>query len=59
MVAPIAPVLVKCYAGSRLYDTGAGRYVSMEQLRQWLARGVSFRVVDAITGADLTRVLLA
>ncbi len=59
MVVAAAAVLVKCYAGSRLYDTSAGRYVSLEELRQWLARRVSFRVVDATTGADLTQVLLA
>jgi len=53
------PILVKRYARSRLYDTASRRYVSLEQLRDWAARGVSFIVEDTETGADVTRVLLA
>jgi polyhydroxyalkanoate synthesis regulator protein len=58
---PSAPsrILVKRYAGRRLYDTAGRRYVSVEQLRAWAATGVSFQVIDAETGADITRILLA
>ena len=65
MEAPMAtarngqPVLVKRYARSRLYDTAARRYVTVEQLRTWAAEGIAFAVVDTETGADITRVLLA
>ena len=52
-------ILIKRYARSRLYDTVAGRYVSLEDLRNWTARGRSFVVQDAETGEDITRVLLA
>lgn len=52
-------VLVKRYARSRLYDTVAHCYVSLEQLRQWKTEGAAFSVVDTETGEDITRVLLA
>jgi hypothetical protein len=29
------PILIKCYAGARLYDPAAARYVTIEQLRRW------------------------
>lgn len=52
------PILVRCYAGSRLYDTAAGRYLTVEDLREWLKDGVAFEVRDSTSGADITRVLL-
>jgi polyhydroxyalkanoate synthesis regulator protein len=52
-------ILIKRYAGSRLYDPAKGRYVSVEELRRWRRQGVSFIVRDVETGADVTRVLLA
>ena len=54
-----APILIKRYGRSRLYDTVALRYVSVEDLRQWAQDSVSFVVVDTETGHDVTRVLLA
>jgi polyhydroxyalkanoate synthesis regulator protein len=53
------PILIKCYAGARLYDPAAARYVTIEQLRRWEAEAVWFCVIDARTGADIKRVLLA
>lgn len=53
------PPLIKQYARSRLYDAANRRYVSLEQLRDWAAKGVAFVVQDMETGADVTRVLLA
>jgi polyhydroxyalkanoate synthesis regulator protein len=32
---------------------------SLEELRDWVARGVHFVIVDTETGEDVTRVLLA
>ena len=52
-------ILVKRYAGSRLYDATNGRYVALDQIRHWAAAGIAFAVIDAATGADVTRVLLA
>ena len=54
-----APILVKRYARSRFYDTAALRYVSVDELRQWRHDQVAFVVIDAETGDDVTRVLLA
>ena len=55
----VQSILVKRYARSRLYDTANGCYVSVEQLRRWAVDGTAFAVIDAETGADVTRVLLA
>ena len=55
----VSSILVRRYARSRLYDTARRRYVSLEQLRRWAADGVAFCVIDAETGLDVTRVLLA
>lgn len=60
MVTPkYPPILIRRYARSRLYDTVAGRYVTVDDLRQWLEDGVAFEVRDSETGEDITRVLLA
>jgi polyhydroxyalkanoate synthesis regulator protein len=59
-VMPIRqPILVKRYARSRLYDAANRRYVSVEQLRGWVAAGLAVTVIDTESGADITRVLLA
>lgn len=52
-------ILVKRYAGFRLYDTTKGRYVTLDELREWRARGIAFEVRDAETNEDVSRVLLA
>jgi len=53
------PRVIKRYARSRLYDATAGRYRTVEELRRLAVGGVPFTVVDAETGEDVTRVLLA
>ncbi|MBV9829545.1 MAG: hypothetical protein JO001_28320 [Alphaproteobacteria bacterium] len=53
------PVLVKVYAGSRLYDTARARYVSFDELREWRERGVRFEVRQAETGEEVSHVLFA
>ena len=55
----VRSILVKRYARSRLYDTANGCYMSVEQLRRWAVDGIVFSVIDAETGSDVTRVLLA
>jgi polyhydroxyalkanoate synthesis regulator protein len=44
------PKLVKRYARSRLYDTEAACYVTVADLKEWQARGLSFAVLDTETG---------
>ena len=44
------PILVRRYARSRLYDTVAGRYLTIDDLRHWSEEGVAFCVEDSKTG---------
>jgi polyhydroxyalkanoate synthesis regulator protein len=53
------PLLIKRYARSRLYDITKARYVSLDELRDWKARGIVFEVRDAETGEEVSLVLLA
>jgi polyhydroxyalkanoate synthesis repressor PhaR len=53
------PILIKRYGRRRLYDTVHCRYLTIEDLRLWVADGIDFVVMDFETGADVTRVLLA
>jgi polyhydroxyalkanoate synthesis regulator protein len=46
------PIIIKRYARSRLSDPAKRRYVTMEQLLLWTAKGVAFVVQDSETGAD-------
>ena len=56
---PAQPILIKRYAASRLYDASRGRYITLDELRAWKARGIAFEVREAETGEDVSRVLLA
>jgi polyhydroxyalkanoate synthesis regulator protein len=58
MEMPVPPT-EKRYGRSRLYDATNRCYVSVEQLQDWVAKGVAFVVQDTETEADVTHVLLA
>jgi polyhydroxyalkanoate synthesis repressor PhaR len=49
------PVLIKRYRNRRLYDTGRSAYITLDDLASDLAEGREVRIVDASSGADLTR----
>lgn len=49
------PILIKRYAGARLYDAAAERYRTIEELRRWAAERTPFMVRDAKTREDVTR----
>jgi len=51
-------VIIKKYANRRLYDTSTSSYVTLDHLSELVRREVDFEVVDAKTGADLTRQVL-
>ena len=53
-----AVVVIKKYGNRRLYDTAASRYVNLERIAALVRKGAEVRVVDAKTGADLTRATL-
>jgi len=52
-------ITIKKYANRRLYDTSASRYVTLDHLRDLVKENADFEVVDAKTGEDLTRGVLA
>jgi polyhydroxyalkanoate synthesis repressor PhaR len=53
-----ATVLIKKYENRRLYDATNSRYVNLEDVAQILKSGINVQVVDASTGADITRLIL-
>jgi polyhydroxyalkanoate synthesis repressor PhaR len=54
----MAATVIKKYGNRRLYDTGASRYVNLEDIAAMVREGRQVQVVDAKTGEDLTRVIL-
>jgi polyhydroxyalkanoate synthesis repressor PhaR len=55
---PGAKVVIKKYENRRLYDTTNSRYVNLEDAARMLRQGSDVQVVDAVTGEDLTRLVL-
>lgn len=52
-------IIIKKYANRRLYNTGTSSYVTLDHLAQMVKDNLDFRVVDAKSGADITRPVLA
>ena len=52
------PLIVKRYAGQRLYDPAAGAYLTLDDLAQRLDDDEDFIVTEAETGKDITRSVL-
>lgn len=50
--------IIKKYPNRRLYDTEISSYITIEDVRQLIIDSESFQVLDAKTGADLTRQVL-
>ncbi|MGO9647493.1 MAG: polyhydroxyalkanoate synthesis regulator DNA-binding domain-containing protein [Terriglobales bacterium] len=53
------PLIIKKYENRRLYNTLTSQYINQDQVAQLVLDGHDVRVVDAATGADLTRTILA
>jgi hypothetical protein len=51
-------VLIKQYAGRRLYNTVRSTYVTLDDLADMILAGERFAVHDAGTGTDITRDIL-
>jgi polyhydroxyalkanoate synthesis repressor PhaR len=49
---------VRKYANRRLYDLRRSRYINRDDLRELIAEGYTVRVVDDVSGEDITRSLL-
>src|SRR6516165_4060496 len=53
------PLIIKKYENRRLYNTLTGEYINQDQVAQLVRDGRDLRVVDASTGHDITRLILA
>jgi len=51
-------VLIRKYSDRRLYDTGASRYVKLDDIARMVRDGSDIRVVDGRTGKDVTHIVL-
>lgn len=51
-------ILIKRYANRKLYDTAAGRYITLEDIAVLVRRGEEFQVQDHASGRDLTTFVL-
>jgi polyhydroxyalkanoate synthesis repressor PhaR len=49
---------IRKYPNRRLYDTARSRYVNLDELAAMIRGGEDVRIVDAESGADLTREVL-
>ncbi|MDT8872696.1 polyhydroxyalkanoate synthesis repressor PhaR [Komagataeibacter rhaeticus] len=54
-----APVIIKKYANRRLYDTEVSAYITLENLMDMVKQDRAFVILDARTGDDITRGVLA
>jgi polyhydroxyalkanoate synthesis repressor PhaR len=53
------PLIIKKYENRRLYNTLTSEYINQDQVAQLVRDGHDLRVVDAATGQDITRLILA
>ena len=53
--------LIKRYGGGsrKLYDSEESRYVSLEEIANWIREGQELRIEDSKTGEDVTAPTLA
>ena len=51
-------ILIRKYENRRLYDTVNSRYVNLDEVASFLQQGNTIRVVDALSGEDITRLIL-
>jgi len=57
--AAAQPLLIKKYENRRLYNTLTSQYINQDQVAQLVRDGRDLQVVDATTGEDVTRLILA
>ncbi|MGH2403304.1 MAG: polyhydroxyalkanoate synthesis regulator DNA-binding domain-containing protein [bacterium] len=51
-------ILIKRYANRKLYNTRTSRYVTLDDLEKMIRAGKEIEVRDAVTGEDVTPVVL-
>jgi polyhydroxyalkanoate synthesis repressor PhaR len=52
-------LIIKKYENRRLYNTLTSQYINQDQVAQLVRDGYDVQVVDAATGEDITRLILA
>ncbi len=50
--------LIKKYKNRRLYDTDKSQYITIDDLKNYVNEGITFKVEDAATAQDLTNATL-
>lgn len=50
--------IIKKYPNRRLYDTGISSYITLDDVKKLVLKGIDFTVVDVRTNEDLTRPIL-
>lgn len=50
--------IIKKYKNRRLYDTERNRYITLDEVKQLVCDSISFKVIEADTGKDLTQLTL-
>ena len=50
--------IIKKYSNRRLYDTSRSCYITQDKVKEYVNSGISFRVVSANSGEDITRSVL-
>ena len=50
--------IIKKYPNRRLYDTGISSYITLEDVKKLVIKGIDFTVLDVKTNEDLTRTIL-
>ena len=53
------PLIIKKYENRRLYNTQTSQYINQDQVAQMVRDGYGVRVIDAASGEDITRLVLA
>jgi polyhydroxyalkanoate synthesis repressor PhaR len=56
---PPQSLIIKKYENRRLYNTLTSQYINQDQVAQLVRDGHDVRVVDAASGEDITRLILA
>jgi polyhydroxyalkanoate synthesis repressor PhaR len=59
MPRPEEPIVIRKHPNRRLYNTGTGADVILEDLADMVRQGEDFVVYDAKPGEDITRSVLA
>jgi polyhydroxyalkanoate synthesis repressor PhaR len=56
---PADRIVIRKYENRRLYDTASSRYINLEEVARLVRDGHEVQVLDARTGEDVTRLVLA